>query len=252
MKIRELFSLRKIPNAKYIIGEEMSSEIWNGDFKFNYRDLTTLDNIPNINAPKVVTGNYYASHNKLTTLNGAPTNVGGNFECYNNKLTTLKGAPEDVAGFNCNDNQLSTLEYAPTTVRRFFVCSGNRLTTLKGAPSKVQDGPFDCSHNQLSSLEYCPKEVHGAFDAAHNMIGTLKDIHKHLRKMNGTFYIGGNPLVSNVLGILLVDGCDAIQMDNREVMAILNKYLPNKRGRAAIYDCQDELINAGFEEYAQL
>ena len=33
---------------------------------------------------------------------------------------------------------------------------------------------------------------------------------------------------------------------------ILNKYLPNTRGYAAVAECQDELIEAGYEDYAQI
>ena len=63
-------------------------------------------------------GNFYCSHNNLTSLEGAPEAVGGNFYCSYNNLTSLEGAPENIGGN--------------------FYCSGNKLTSLDGAPNKWQ------------------------------------------------------------------------------------------------------------------
>jgi hypothetical protein len=55
----------------------------------------------------VVTGSFYCSGNKLTSLEGAPLKVGGSFECSHNSLTSLEGAPQEVASFYCYANPVS-------------------------------------------------------------------------------------------------------------------------------------------------
>ncbi len=52
-----------------------------------------------------VTGYFDCTANKLTSLEGAPTEVVGYFDCRKNMLTSLKGAPIKVGGnFLCYDN----------------------------------------------------------------------------------------------------------------------------------------------------
>jgi hypothetical protein len=63
--------------------------------------------------------------------------------------------------------------------------------------------------------------------------------------------VSGNPIKSHVLGVLLIHGVTEIKMDNNEVQNILNGHLPSK-GMESVLECQDELIEAGFDEYAKL
>jgi hypothetical protein len=78
---------------------------------------------------KEVSGYFDCSHNKLTTLEGAPEHVGVRFECSHNKLTTLEGAPEIVGeSFYCNNNKLTTLEGAPRSVGRELWCDHNPVS----------------------------------------------------------------------------------------------------------------------------
>jgi hypothetical protein len=66
-----------------------------------------------------------------------------------------------------------------------------------------------------------------------------------------------------VLGLLLIKNLSSVTFNQYKsgselnkkldkVNDIINKYLPNTRGNDAVFDCQEELIEAGFEEYAQL
>jgi hypothetical protein len=83
-----------------------------------------------------VSGDFWCSYNKLTTLEGVPKEVGGNFSCRNNNLTSLEGAPKEVGGdFWCSNNKLTTLEGAPKEVGGGFSCSFNKLTTLDHMPN---------------------------------------------------------------------------------------------------------------------
>ena len=54
-----------------------------------------------------VSGRFWCSNNKLTSLEGCPVEVGGWFDCSKNKLISLKGAPKEVGGwFDCTNNKV--------------------------------------------------------------------------------------------------------------------------------------------------
>jgi len=110
-----------------------------------------------------------------------------------------------------------------------FICHSNRLTSLEGAPSSV-GGAFYCSDNQLTSLE---------------------GIHLQIKKIGGKFYCIDTRLKSHVLGLLLIKGLTRAELDDTRVEAVLNKHLPS-RGMRDVLEAQEELIEAGLEEFAQL
>ena len=208
------------------ITEKTKSETWLGDFVCDNNKLTTLKG-----APVSVGGGFYCSNNQLTSLEGAPTSVGGDFWCYKNKLTSLEGAPASVIGyFDCDYNQLTSLEGAPTSVGGDFICANNKLTTLKGAPSSVGSN-FYCYNNQLTSLT---------------------SIHKILKQMNGIFYANKNPLKSNIIGLLLVKGCNKVELDNKQVEEIINRHMKSPFGHLRVLECQSEMLDADLGEWAEL
>jgi len=173
--------------------------------------------------------NLYAADRGLTTLRGCPKKVLGFVNFSFNKLTSLEGAPSHVCGdFDCSDNKLTSLAGAPSHVGGGFYCRGNELTSLAGAPSHV-GGSFSCSVNKLTSL---------------------KDVHKHITEIKGIFYAIENPIESHVLGLLLIKGATEVRLDNERVAEILNRHLG--KGRAGMLMAQEELIEAGLEEFAQL
>ena len=174
-------------------------------------------------------GDFYCSYNELTSLEGAPSHVSGNFDCSLNHLTSLEGAPSCVGGG--------------------FYCSYNQLTSLEGAPSRVNGG-FDCAYNELTSLAGAPSRVNGNFNCSNNELASLKDVYKHVTEIKGKFYAIKNPIKSHVLGLLLIKGVTEVRLDNKQVKEILNSHLG--KGRAGMLMAQEELIEAGLEEFAQL
>ena len=174
----------------------------------------------------------------------------GNFICSNTELTSLEGAPSHVGWiFDCSGNELTSLEGAPRHVDGSFKCYRNRLTSLRGAPSHV-GSYFNCTNNELTSLEGAPNSVDGNFYCAINKLTSLKDVHKHIAEIRGGIYACDNPIKSHVLGLLLIKGLRVAQLDNTQVTEILNRHLG--KGRAGMLMAQEELIEAGLEEFAQL
>ena len=132
-----------------------------------------------------------------------------------------------------------------------FVHFDSDLTSLAGAPSSV-GGDFFCYNNNLTSLEGAPSSIGGDIYCNDNKLTSLHDIHKIIKKMNGEFWVEGNPITSCVLGVLLIEGCIGLVIDNKKVQHIVNKYLPNTRGFSAVIECQSELLDASLDEYAKL
>lgn len=154
----------------------------------------------------------------------------GNFICTNIKLTSLKGSPKVIGGT--------------------FDCSSNKLTSIIGGPVEV-DSDFHCGFNKLKTLDGAPKVVKRDFLCYSNDLSSLRNIHKIITRIDGCFDCEGNLISSHVLGLLLITGLTEIRStENLMWIKILNRYVG--RGKAGLIECQNELIEAGLEEFAQL
>jgi hypothetical protein len=157
---------------------------------------------------------------------------------------------QDYVSLNAEEHadKLSKLPVKFGKVGGYFSCSFNKLTSLEGAPSSVGDY-FVCSNNRLTSLEGAPREVHGYFSCAKNKITSLEGIHKIFKIISGGFYCVGNPITSGGIGLILIEGLKGIHTDHH-AFTIIRKYLG--QGKKGLLLCQDELVEAGYEEYAKL
>ena len=161
-----------------------------GDFICSSNKLTSLEG-----APQDVGGTFDCSGNKLTSLEGAPEQVGENFICYSNKLTSLEGAPKKIDGnFSCSDNEITSLEGVPKVIWGDFACYRSNLTSLRGAPLTVE-GDFLVNDNKLTSLEGSPRQIKGNFHCYNNKIKSLKGSPKEIE---GEFNVYGNQITSLV------------------------------------------------------
>lgn len=148
--------------------------------------------------------------------------------------------------FGCDSNKLTSLEHCPMHVHS-FTCSYNKLKSLEHCPSSTR-GDFYCNDNRLTSLEHCAMTIGGDFFCDHNNLTSLHDIHKQIKEINDFADFYHNPIKSSALGLLKIKKLKEVNLDNEEVQNIINKYLPE----GDIIECQRELIEAGFEEYAKL
>jgi hypothetical protein len=150
----------------------------------------------------------------------------------------------DMVGRNPNNGSVR-----PTTLTWWvgnYNCEKKKLISLKGTPTVVK-GFFNCSNNKLTSLEHGPKECE-SYVCSNNDLTSLHNIHKIISRIDKRLDLWGNPIKSHVLGLLKIKDLKEVELDNIEVEKIINKYLPEGN----IIECQSELIEAGFEEYAQL
>ena len=155
--------------------------------------------------------------------------------------------PRSLHNIDCSEQFITSLEGAPTVVSGEFDCNTNLLKSLKGCPEHV--GFLYADSNQIDSIEGLPKTVKTYISLDHNKITNLHNIHKMVKKMNGVIYLRDNPITSHILGVLLIEGCELIILDYPKVHNIINKHL---KGDRDVFACQEELIEAGFDEYAKL
>ncbi len=218
MKVHELFESQN--RSIYSVLDAQPYTIA-GEFDCSHKDLSSLKG-----GPKYVGGGFICSNNDLENLSFAPETVGGNFSCTDNKLKNLIGGPKRVDGdFFCGRNELESLEGSPETVGIDFYCQANKLKSLVGITKKVKD--LCVNGNQLTNL--------------HN-------IHKMV-DIDGAADFLANPITSHVLGLLMMPKLEEVYLDNVKVLRIINRHLAGDRD---VFACQEELIDAGFEDYAQL
>lgn len=164
-------------------------------------------------------------------------------------LSVMGKQPEHIKGnFTCREHNLTSLEGSPKTINGLFLCHFNNLKTLKGGPTEV-GGNYLAHNNSLISLEGAPSSVGGNFSVIRNELTSLHNIHKQIKHIGGFADFEENPIKSHILGLLLIDGIIAVYLDNDKVQDIINKHLYGERD---IFACQEELIEAGFEDFAQL
>jgi hypothetical protein len=174
--------------------------------------------------------------------------ISGTFNCVGTGIKSLKGSPMSVENFSCDNNELTSLVGGPKFVERGYSCSENKLTSLEGAPVTVGTN-FVVRNNKLTSLEGAPTSIGLALLCGDNELTNLKNIHKQINFIGRHADFHNNPIKSHVLGLLLIDNLTQVILDNREVQGIINDYLATSRD---VFDCQNELMDAGLDEYAQL
>ena len=181
----------------------------------------------------------------------------GDFWCGYNKIKSLKGLPKIDGGICLDYNVgLKSLKWCPTIVNGDFSCSYcTSIKSLQFSPREVH-GDFDAVMCCLSSLDFCPEIVIGNFSVVANKLESLENIHKNIKQIDSVFDCSGNPIKSHMLGLLCIKGLQKVLCDRKNIMhepvQIINKYLEQPMSKQRMFDCQAELIDAGFAEYAKL
>jgi hypothetical protein len=204
-KEQEIIDICKEYNIEnYTINSDGSIDV-DGDINLNSISLKKIPIKFNI-----VSGNFSASINNLTSLEGCPKEVGGDFYCSYNQLTSLKGAPMYIYDFWCNNNQLISLEGCPNYVGGNFHCFKNKLISLEGCVKEVGHN-FNCSFNQLTSLKGAPMIIYGDLYFDNNpiyIIDSSIEVKGYINTYFTYFDDKFNKLSQNKLKILFEHGVD--------------------------------------------
>jgi hypothetical protein len=170
-----------------------------------------------------------------------------------------------LKGENLVNNRIP-IEFKGKTIEYDFIInvafdSKQFLATLENSP-KIVKVKFDCENNlHLKSFEYGPEEVKYGYLYGNNQVTSLSGIgKKYFKTVHESLYLP-NAICSNVLGICLIkelkffafdiaaDG-QVMQMHIEELVEV--KDILDRHAQGDILECQEELIEAGFKEYAKL
>lgn len=132
------------------------------------------------------------------------------------------------------------------------------LKTFKGFP-KIIDNNLDVMSNPITSLDFAPEQVGGYVDLSGTEIHSLQGIGKKVfKEIEGYLYFQGTFIPTHLLGLFLVRNLKGLNLldkgendkDKRGIENIINHHLVE--GGRDILDCQEELIQHGFKEFAKL
>ena len=154
--------------------------------------------------------------------------------------------------------QLITLEGCPPVVDYAFNCVNNpKLTSAVGAPQIVKDD-VTFKTCPITSFEGFPKDITGDLLINDLKIKTFSGINKWIKSITGEIIIGADCYVyhNGMLGLMLIRKLKSIKSDpmtkfipQHEAIQIINKHLTGDR---ILTECQIELQDSGFQEYARL
>ncbi len=119
----------------------------------------------------------------------------------------------------------------------------------------IVKGMFDCSGHKLKNLDNFPEYIESGMIANRNNITSLVGIHKIIKHAKWVSF-ADNPIEEGGIGVLLIDGLKKIayniniKSDFNRACEIINKY--TYKGKSAILECQEELIEAGLEAFAKI
>lgn len=224
MKIQELFEKTSEEDKKV---RDFIKKYRTGDLpKWNFKDPFPIH--------KVRDGKIYAEDKPLKMTNGLVNSEGkltvtldgrfGQIRVYSQKLKSFEGFPPRVSTFGAKDE--------------------TRYCLIFGRANEL-----------LTSLEHCPREYSGSVDFSNLKNLSYKDVHKHIKWLNGFVKIHSG-YMGPLLGVLKIEKFMGIILDastqSRELynaINIINKHL--KEGRNIIA-CQKELYDNDLDEYAEL
>jgi hypothetical protein len=148
-------------------------------------------------------------------------------------------------------------KYDLTEMTENVYVSARGLTSLTQISfAERLEGNLFCERNKLVNLEGCPPYIGGSLSVINNPISSLTGVHRIVRHVSNIWL--PYSIQSSILGLLKIEGLHRViaggEMSpggDRFDLAIrlINKHL---RGDRDILACQEELIDNGLEEFAQL
>jgi hypothetical protein len=187
-------------------------------------------------------------------LHGCPSEIGAAFNVSNNNLKNLVNGPKKIGGqYQVSDNDLTSLIGCASEIPGEFNVSSNKLSSLEHGP-KIVCGSYYATDNDLVSVVGIPTMIDGSLHIEHNpLLTSLKGI-RAVNEMFGKIYLGNNPITSHILGVFFIKGCRGIKIwkngDLGRAVDIVNRHI--QKGRTGLLPCQQELIEAGLADFAQI
>lgn len=207
-----------------------------------------------------------ASHcPKFVSLKGAPATVKTLFVNHT-KLKSLEHCPNGVVHLAANHSAIESLEGMPLTVTHLDLIFTNKLRSLKGISevARLEDLLLDFSG--IQSLEGAPKHIRH-LSASHSALTSIKGgpltaervelLGTPLESLEGlgmsvfrtckSIHVPES-IKSHALGLVMLEGVTVT--GNFPGLDVMKPFIGH--GQRSLLDCQHALIDAGFNDLAQL
>jgi hypothetical protein len=279
-QIEVLLDTAKIGN--YTINEDLSVDV-EGNVTINGDVFLGAKEMPF--SFRNVKGDFYIMNAPFDTMKGFPTNVEGSFQVFNCRMSTCEHAPKFI-GTNIRFSlmrNLVSLKGLPNQANGIISINSNlMLPSIEGFPQKLGSGVTDIALSDcknLLSLKGFPSSFAGSLNLAHceslqslqylpptltylnlSDCSSLHSLDYLSPTVNGRIMLGTNENLNKcafklfqIKGLQSV-GPGATDQKTRSGMArkIINKYLKQPYGNKRWIECQSELIDAGYEDYAEV
>lgn len=165
-----------------------------------------------------------------------------------------------IHDFMCENGKLAIPFYSAQRIE-IFIKDHSNLTTFENFPEHIMfkqtgrlrnmfDKNFDSSYELplLKSIEHFPRYISGDVSTfkLHNL--NLSRCNKHISELNGKWSIS-REYVGPIMSTILIPGIQEVLTFTKEMDEILNRHL---KGDKDILDLQEELVQAGYKEFAKL
>jgi hypothetical protein len=203
------------------------------------RNLQTLENAPHTLEGSLDCGNCY----DLISLEGCPKEV-NDLLIFSTGIKNLEGGPEEVLGYlhigTCKN--LENFKGGPKRVGTVYASDNPSITSLEGFPEHVEHNVDLQGCDNLTTTKGI-KYVGGYLNIARS---------EKLQKFEDITHVDGVIVmwaanIKNLLYVFKIKGLKRIIHSSDKVTEIVNNHLKTRD----VIGCQDELIEAGLEEYAR-
>lgn len=188
-----------------------------------------------------------------------PADFKGNVRAIHTGLESLKGLPSTIDGHLVVDDNasLERLDHMPTEVTTSVRIAGG-FKSLHGVVCKTKVAEFIGDFTTLDGLSIETDSIHlRSNNTSPNNSVSFAGVHKHIKS---AAMVRCMTVSDSVLGLLLIPNLKVVSLSNagvyddkgKHLSAILNKWLKVGGGRQSIMECQAELIDDGFDDFAQL
>jgi len=195
-------------------------------------------------------------HNSgIESLEGAPQEVIHLDITSCKNLKNMKGGPRSTHGIKAYNSGLTSFEGAPKTIYASIDASDcTELVSLHGLPDVIHGSLIIPNCKKLVSLDGGPVSVLGDINLSNTGISSLEGIGtKVFMSVSGELILHNLTIKSHALGLLMIKGLarGKVIADFPGLEIILD-HMHEERSPDSLIECQHKLIEAGFEDLAQL
>lgn len=169
---------------------------------------------------------------------------------------------------NCNGDvdlshkEITSIPVKFNIVKGNFSCSFTPLTSLAGCPTHVYRS-FSCTRTKITSLEHCPKITGEYFDCMNtSTLISFENIDDFIDHIGIALIFDAKFLKTGGISLLLIPGMPTfigepvISMNKSrgvKALAIIHEHWMSQQVvNTKVFNCQEELMEKGYDDYALL